>query len=436
MAQTDGRVGGYRWYVLGVLILAYTFSYIDRTILTLMVGPIRATLRISDVQLSLLHGLAFAVFYTFMGIPLGKLIDRNRRSTVIGGGVAMWSIMTALCGLARSFGQMFLARIGVGVGEAALSPGAFSLLADWFEGKALVRALSLYSAAIYIGGGFATMAGGALIALVPAMSSRLTGTLEPWQVVFVVVGLPGLAIAVLILTLREPRRRGVADAQMPSFRNVLTYMGLNWRAYAGLIAGLCFASLMWNGVAAWIPTHFIRQFGWTPTQVGLRYGLVLMVFGTCGILCGSWVSGRLQDRGWTDANVRVGMISALAALPFGVVAPLLPNAAASLSVFACYLFAGAMPYGAAAAAFQHITPNRMRGQVSAIYLFWLNLAGIGLGPTLVAGISQWVFGGDMGISRAIATDVAIAAPLSALLFALTFAPYRRALQSADRAAIA
>jgi MFS family permease len=223
---------------------------------------------------------------------------------------------------------------------------------------------------------------------------------------------------------------------MPSFRNVLTYMGLNWRAYAGLIAGLCFASLMWNGVAAWIPTHFIRQFGWTPTQVGLRYGLVLMVFGTCGILCGSWVSGRLQDRGWTDANVRVGMISALAALPFGVVAPLLPNAAASLSVFACYLFAGAMPYGAAAAAFQHITPNRMRGQVSAIYLFWLNLAGIGLGPTLVAGISQWVFGGDMGISRAIATDVAIAAPLSALLFALTFAPYRRALQSADRAAIA
>ena len=435
MAEKDGRVGGYRWYVLGVLILAYTFSYIDRTILTLMVGPIRASLRISDVQLSLLHGLAFAVFYTFMGIPLGKLIDRNRRSTVIGGGVAIWSIMTALCGLARSFGQMFFARIGVGVGEAALSPGAFSLLADWFEGKALVRALSLYTAAIYLGGGFATMAGGALIALVPAVGSRITGTLEPWQVVFVIVGLPGLAIAILILTLREPQRCGVTNAEPPSFGNVLSYMSLNWRAYAGLIAGLCCASLMWNGVAAWIPTHFIRQFGWSPAQVGLRYGLVLMVFGTCGIISGSWIAGRMHDRGWTDANVKLGLISALAALPFGIVAPLLSNAAASLSVFACYLFAGAMPYGAAAAAFQQITPNRMRGQVSAIYLFWLNLAGIGLGPTLVASISQSVFGGDMGISRAIATDVAIAAPISALLFALTCAPYRRALAAARHAAI-
>ena len=421
------QAGRYGWYVVAVLILAYTFSYVDRTILTLMVGPIRKSLDISDVQLSLLHGLAFAVFYTVLGIPLGQLVDRRKRTTIIAGGIAVWSVMTALCGLARSFGQMFGARIGVGVGEAALSPAAYSLLADWFEGKDLVRALSLYQGAIYVGGGIATMAGGALIALVPPVSTALTGALEPWQVVFMIVGLPGLLVALLVLTLREPERRGVtAGAAHPTFGDVLSYMRRNLRAYGGLILGLCFASLMWNGVAAWIPSHFIRQFGWTPAEVGLRYGAALLVCGTAGILTGGYLAGRLRMRGIRDANVLLGLISVSVALPFGIAAPLVGNAELSLALFAVYLFGGAMPYGGAAAAFQEITPNRMRGQVSAIYLFWVNLAGIGLGPTLVALMAQRLFGGDLGISAAIATIVAIAAPLSGLIFMVTRKPYRAA----------
>lgn len=419
--------GRYGWWVVAVLILAYTFSYVDRTILSLMVAPIRASLGISDVQLSLLHGLAFAVFYTFLGIPIGRLVDRRRRTTIIAAGVFVWSLMTAACGLAATFGQMFLARIGVGVGEAALSPAAYSLLADWFQGKALVRALSLFQSAIYVGGGLATMAGGALIALVPAVSTPLTGPLEPWQLVFIIVGLPGLVVAALVMTLREPARRGVVNGDMPSFPTVLRAMRTEWRAYGGLIAGLCFASLMWNGVAAWAPTHFIRTFGWTAAEAGLRYGSVLLVCGTAGINFGGWLAGRLRERGTRDANVRLCLISALAALPFGVAAPLLPDAMASLAVLGVYLFAGAMPYGGAAAAFQEITPNRMRGQVSAIYLFALNLAGIGLGPTFVAAMSQGLFGGDAGISAAMAANVAISAPLSALMMMLTLGPYRRAL---------
>jgi MFS family permease len=427
----EGQVNSrYGVYVVFVLILAYTFSYIDRTILTLMVDPIRATLQISDVQLSLLHGLAFAVFYTLMGVPIGQLVDRRKRTTIIASGVAVWSVMTALCGLSRSFTQMFLARIGVGVGEAALSPGAYSLLADWFEGKALVRALSFYQGAIYMGGGLATMIGGTMIALVPPVATTLTGALEPWQVVFVIVGLPGLLVALLVLSLREPARRGViAGAAHPTFREVLTYMRRNWRAYAGLILGLCFASLMWNGVAAWIPSHFIRLYGWSPAEVGLRYGFALLVFGTAGILSGGWIAGRLRERGLRDANIVICLISALTALPLGIAAPLMPTAYSSLAVFALYLFAGAMPYGGAAAAFQEITPNRMRGQVSAIYLFWLNLAGIGLGPTFVAWMAHAWFGGDLGVSKGIAANVAIAAPLSALLFWFTRKPYRRAMDS-------
>ena len=424
-AQVNSRYG---WYVVAVLILAYTFSYIDRTILTLMVGPIRKSLNISDVQLSLLHGLAFAVFYTFLGIPIGRLVDRRKRTTVIAGGIFIWSIMTALCGLARSFGGMFAARIGVGVGEAALSPAAYSMLADWFEGKTLVRALSLYQGAIYVGGGLATMAGGALIALVPATTTTLTGPLEPWQLVFIIVGLPGVLVALLMLTVREPIRRGLTGTEIPSFGDVLAYMRSHWRAYGGLILGLCFASMMWNGVSAWIPSHFIHTFGWTPAQVGLRYGALLLVCGTAGILTGGWIAAWLRERGTIDANIVICAVSALCALPLGIAAPLMPSAGLSLGVFGLYLFAGAMPYGGAAAAFQEITPNRMRGQVSAIYLFWLNLAGIGLGPTLVAAMSQGWFGGDAGISHAIAANVAIAAPLSLAVLLLTRKHYAAVLR--------
>ena len=427
--QVNSRYG---WYVVFVLILAYTFSYVDRTILTLMVGPIRASLGISDVQLSLLHGLAFAVFYTFLGIPIGQLVDRRKRTTIIAIGIMVWSVMTALCGLARTFTQMFLARIGVGVGEAALSPAAYSMLADWFEGKSLVRALSFYQGAIYMGGGLATIAGGALIALVPATSTAITGPLEPWQVVFIIVGLPGILVGLLMLTLREPERRGVTGTEHQSLGQVLRYMKSHARAYGGLILGLCFASLMWNGVAAWIPSHFIRQFGWTPAEVGLRYGSVLMLFGTAGIISGGWIAGILRERGRQDSNLLLIMLSALLALPLGVAAPLMPSASSSLAVFALYLFAGAMPYGGAAAAFQEITPNRMRGQVSAIYLFGLNLAGIGLGPTIVAALAQSAFGGDLGISRAMASDVLVAAPLSAIAILFCRRSYCAALAARDR----
>ena len=410
--------GAYRWYVVAVLILAYTFSYIDRSILTLMVGPIRASLGISDVELSLLHGLAFAVFYTFLGVPIGRLVDRRRRTTIIAVGVGVWSAMTALCGLAQNFGQMFLARIGVGVGEAALSPAAYSTLSDWFEGKQLTRALSLYNSAIYVGSGLATMVGGALIASVPPVSTALTGPMEPWRVVFMVVGLPGFLIALLVLALREPERRGLKSPDIPSFPAVLAYLWARKGAFGWLIGGLSISSLMWNGVIAWVPAHFMRNFGWTPSEVGARYGLALILCGSGGVIFGGWLAGVLRDRGRHDSNVLIGVISALGALPFGVAAPLMSTGAASLTLFCGFLFFGTLPYGGAAAALQEMTPNRMRGQVTAIYLFCVNLIGIGLGPMIVALFTQHVFGGDASVRYSVATVVALVAPLSAVAMAL------------------
>jgi MFS family permease len=407
--------GRYGWYVVAVLILAYTFSYIDRSILSLMVGPIRASLGISDVELSLLHGLAFALFYTILGIPIGRLVDQRRRTTIVAIGVGVWSVMTALCGLAANFAQMFLARIGVGVGEAALSPAAYSMLSDWFEGKVLTRALSLYNSAIYIGAGLATMVGGVLIASVPTLQTSLFGTLEPWRVVFIVVGLPGLLIAALIVTLREPVRRGVKSPDMPGIRDVVGYVWHRRAAYGWLIVGLSVASTMWNGVGAWLPQHFIRNFGWTPAEVGARYGMALLLCGPAGILFGGWLAGWLRDRGDVAANIRIGVISACVALPFGVAGPLMRDGWTSLFVVCGFLFAGTIPYGGAAAAFQEMTPNRMRGQVTAIYLFCLNLLGIGAGPTIVALFTEQVYGGDASVRYAMATIVALTAPVSALM---------------------
>ncbi|MET3762208.1 MFS transporter [Sphingomonas sp. UYEF23] len=430
------RTGGgsiYAWYVVAVLILAYTLSYVDRSILTLMVAPIRASLHISDVQLSLIQGLAFAVFYTMMGIPIARLIDQRRRTGIVAVGVGVWSIATAACSFANSFGGLFAARIGVGVGEAALSPAAYSMLADQFQGKQLVRALSFYQSAIYIGPAIATLAGGVLLGQLAPLDTAL-GHFEPWQQVFVLVGIPGLAVAMLVASLREPARQGAsATATAPSFPAVLRQVADHRGAYGLLILGLCCQSVMWNGAVAWIPTHFMRTYHWTPGEVAWSYGPVIAIAGTCGGLFGGWLAGRMRENGARDANVRIGIIAAVAALPFIVAAPLMPTAQASLLLVTGFLFCGAMPYGGAAAAFQEITPNRMRGQVSAIYLFWLNLAGIGLGSTLVALVTEQAFGGDLGVSRAISSVAGIAAALSAVTLLCCLAPYRRAM---DRAGIA
>lgn len=422
------RGGPYAWFVVAVLILAYTMSFIDRQILTLMVGPIRETLDISDTQISLLHGLAFALFYTIMGIPIGRLVDRRRRTVIIGVGVAVWSAMTMACGLARNFGQLFLARIGVGVGEAALSPGAYSMLSDYFPPEKLARALSVYTSATHVGAGLATIVGGALITLVPAMHVPVLGALEPWQIVFLAVGAPGLLVALLVLALREPPRHDMMKGDVPAFRTVLAYLMDRRGAYGLLILGYAVAGIFWNGIMAWLPTFFIRRFDWTPGEVGLRFGLSLMAAGIIGVLAGGMIASAMRARGRIDANVRIGLISLAIATPMGVIATQCGDGMTALLFVSLFLFGCAMPWGAAAAALQEITPNQMRGQVSAIYLFCLSLIGTGLGPTLVAALTDHMFGRDDAIHLSMAVTMLIAAPLAALLLGLALHPYRLAMQ--------
>lgn len=423
--RADYPAESYAWYVVAVLVLAYTVSYIDRTILTLMVKPIRETLGISDVQISLLHGLAFAIFYTVLGVPLGWLADRANRTRIIAVGIFFWSFMTALCGLARTFGQMFLARIGVGVGEAALSPAAYSIINDYFPPQRRTLALSIYSTGVYIGSGLALIVGGTVIAMTPAMDIPGIGHLEPWQVVFLAVGVPGILVAALMLTVKEPKRRGLLKGGVqPTIVQTLSYVKARIATYGLHFFGFSMLALLWSGSAAWIPTFLSRTFAWTPAQIGSVFGIIVGVMGTAGLCSGGAFADRLKARGYSDGNLRVGIISGLALVPLGIAAPLMPSASLALIVYTAFVFFSSLPFGAAAAALQEITPNQMRGQISALYLFFINLAGIGLGPTIVAAITQYGFGDDAALRYSLAIVAGVSAALAALVLTLCLKPYR------------
>lgn len=436
MGEAEGKVqepqgGPYAWYVVGVLILAYTFSFIDRQALTLMVGPIRETLHITDTQLSLLHGFAFALFYTVMGIPIGRMVDKQRRTWIITAGIVVWSVMTATCGLARNFTHMFISRIGVGVGEAALSPGAYSLISDYFPVKQRPQALSIYMGAAYVGSGLATIIGGALIMLMPAVTLPFFGHLEPWQAVFIAVGLPGLLVALLVFTLREPPRYGMKAGNHPSFGEVLRYMKERKGAYGLTMLGYAISGTVWNGSVAWLPEFFKRTYGWTAGEVGLRYGLLTILAGVLGATIGGTIAMQRRAAGKTDANITMGLISLAIMLPGGVFGVLASSSTMALAGVFVFLFGCSMPYGAAAAALQEITPNQMRGQVSAIYLFGLSFFGMGFGPTIVAWFTDSVFGSDSALGYSLASMMIIAAPLGAVLLMLARRPYRRAIEQID-----
>lgn len=264
------------WFAVGMLTGLYIFSYIDRTILTLLVAPIRHDLRITDTEVSLLHGFAFALFYTLVGLPLGRLADSRHRIGIISVGIFVWSVMTAASGFARSFWQLFLARVGVGVGEAALSPAAYSIITDYFPPQKLSRALSTYVLGSYLGMALAYIIGGGVVTYlnsIPPIQFPVVGAMATWRMAFLIVGLPGLLLAFLVWTVREPRRRGVRyragePVQSVPFRELLSYLKLNKWTYAAHLTGFGLLCLLINGMALWTPTFLMRVHGWSIGEAG------------------------------------------------------------------------------------------------------------------------------------------------------------------------
>jgi len=431
----------YAWFVVLVLTLAYTCSFIDRQILTLLIEPIRRDLRITDTQVSLLGGLAFSIFYTTLGIPIARLADQTNRRNLMAVGLAFWSLMTATCGLARGFWGLFLARMGVGVGEAALSPAAFSLLADYFAPRRLALAISVYSMGLYFGAGLALMIGGSVIRAVSSVPTHvlpLVGEVQSWQLTFVVVAAIGLPVLLLMGLVREPVRRGLPQRVSAGLRPsgwpaLRAFLGRNRRTLACHMSAFTLFGVGINCYLFWAPTLMMRTHGWDAPRAGFTIGAMMFVLGTAGVYSGGWIAQRLATSGRQDAILRAAFFGMLAGLPFLVMTPLLDDARIATFGLAVAVFFMAFPQGLPAAALQVITPNPLRAQMTAIYFFVGNLVASGLGPTVPALLVDYVFRDPSMLRYALFVVEGVVLPLSLACLYFGFAPFRASMRRAEQA---
>jgi MFS family permease len=392
------------WYSVAVLMLMYVFSFIDRTTISLLVEPMKRDLHISDTQIGMLQGLAFALLYTFLGLPIARLSDRHSRRSIIAAGVFIWSIMATLCGLARTATQLFMARVGVGIGEAALSPAAYSIITDSFPRSKLGAAFGLYNIGITIGAGTALLVGGIVVGAVSGPGATYTlplfGPVHAWQMVFIVTGAPGVLLPLLLLTFREPLRRGLlrtaanADpsaAIRPPLSEVLKYVWLNRKFYGLHFTALALLAMAGYGVAAWLPTALIRVYPVSAGQVGKVIGVSTILMNSSGMLLAGILCDRLTRRGWKDAPIVVALISACGIATLSCFPPFMPT----VSLVWVALFISGVTFNAYNAvgpmAVNQVTPNQFRAQVSAVYLFVVNALGLGVGPTLVPFVNEHLF---------------------------------------------
>ena len=420
---------GYAWYVVGVLYLAYTLSFIDRQILALLIVPIREDFQITDFQVSLIQGLAFAIFYTIMGIPLGRVADSHNRKGLIMVGVSLWSLMTVLCGLAANYWQLFLARVGVGVGEAALSPAAYSIISDSFPKEKRGLPINMYAAGILCGAGLAYIFGGIAVQFAMTGGAQdifLLGSLKPWQISFVLVGLPGIPIVLLMLTVREPTRKELkSQAHEVSIRQTFRYVRKYWKAYGSQIVGTSFFVLSIYSIFSWVPTMFIRQFGWNQGQIGPWFGSVVLFAGTAGLLTVGLLAQWMIRRGIKAPYSKVLLGSqVLVIIPLALMLAI-DSPYWTLGCLAAVFFFMAGPTGMPPAILQAVTPNEMRGQIIAIYLFVINLIGLAIGPSAVAAITDFYFKDDMAVGMSLTLVTVVASIVGAIILGSGMKAYIR-----------
>jgi MFS family permease len=394
----------YAWTVVAILIATAVLSYTDRQVLTLLVDPIRHDLGISDTQVSLLLGSAFAVVYGIAGIPLGVLADRSSRRNLILAGIVIWSLATIGCGLARSFGEIFTARLFVGLGEAVLSPAAISLISDYFPPERRGAAVGLFLSGIAMGIGSAILIGGGVLHFVDLglLAHTPLGGQAPWRLVLLLIGLPGLAWALLILVIREPPRRTEKPADPMGGQLTESHRGAtSWTRVAPIYLVVCMASLVDNAVGAWAPSLLIRQFARDPGQIGIQLGLLLTAGFGGGVFLGGLLADRVGARGGWRAKLRACLAAALLILPAALMMNL-PHFEYTLAAIPLYFALSGMVTAIGFSTMLDIVPNRSRGLAISIS-FFLNVAiGAGIGPTAVALCGRYLFGERAGLGPPLA----------------------------------
>ena len=420
------------WGLAVLLTIAYAVSFIDRQIISLMVQPIKADLQLSDTEISLLLGFAFALFYTIMGIPLGRVADKYSRRNLIVAGMVLWCLMTAASGLARNFTQLFLARLGIGVGEAALSPAALSMISDSFPEEKRTAPIGLYNSAIYIGSGLAMITGGAIIQMLtnaPPVTVPYVGELAPWQTTFIVVGLPGLLIAAIIAFTREPTRKGVMKAEGGraaelTLREVAGFLWEKRFVYGPVFIGMSVVSTVNFMFLSWTPTLYIRVHLWDSPSIGYAFGILLLIFGPLGIALGARLGDYFATRRDSGGHARAAFVGSLFMAPGMVLTPVISDPDLALVGLALIPFGMAFITVNTVTAMLRITPNQLRGQTYAFFLMVISLSGMTLGPTLVAVVTDFVFKNEAMVGYSMTSIATIMAVVSVISFYKCIAAFR------------
>jgi MFS family permease len=415
-------------------------ALIDRQILVLLVEPIKQDLQISDTRMSILMGFAFVMFYAILGIPIARLADVKSRRLIIGCGIAFWSIMTASCGLAHNYWQLFLARMGVGAGEACNGPATFSIVGDSFPPEKLAKASGVISSGFYLGSGAALIVGGAIIEAatnMPNIVIPIIGEIRPWQTTFLIVGLPGVLVACLMATVHEPERRGLIilkdENGKPLKRKslplkvIMQWLRDDRKTYLPIYGGMALRAMSSIGATAWLPTFFMRTYGWNAAEVGMAMGLVLLIIAPAGLIAGGILAEWLAKKGHPDANIRVVLLSSIASVPVAILYPLMPSPLLALALYAMNTFLLSASPGPQNAALVIVTPNQMRAQASALYFFLFNLVGMGLGPLLVALFTDYLFDSEAALRYSLSLQFAILGPLTAIVIWTGLRPYRESV---------
>ena len=409
------------WYAVFIFALALMMDFLDRGVIGYLVHPIEMDLHVSDLQISLVTGLAYVCFYALVSLPVARLADVGTRRTIVAIGVAVWSLATAFCGFAQNFWQLFIGRMAVGAGESCNGPPVFSMISDLFPREKLPRAIAVLNFGFIAGTGLASIFAGTVIRLLSSMHGvqlPVVGVLHPWQMTFIVVGLPGLIIAALMLTVAEPIRRGRisvdgAHKSLP-IRDVVRFFLDNRATYIPMFLGLGFNIIPSVGLIAWSAEYFRRSFGLQPADYAMYSGAISIVVAPLGALFGSWLAERFHLRGRDDGNLRVVLLAFVFNAPGLVALMLAPTWPIALAIFAYTQFVAMWVPGPFNAALQVVTPNEMRGQITALFLFIFNIVGFGVGPSMVAFITQYVFHDPAMLRYAMALVMVVLMPPAAL----------------------
>ena len=418
----EDRVGSSAaWWALVLLTATYTFSFIDRQIINLLVDPIRADLSLSDSQVSFLQGLAFVLPYVILSIPLGRIVDRANRIRVLVFGILIWTVSCVTCGLAKNFWQLGVARMGVGAGEASVTPASWSLLADYFPENKRALPVSIFLMGPYLGAGLSLILGAEVVGWASGLGAielPMVGALAPWQLTFMLVALPGLLMVFLLPLLQEPpRTQRLTQAAAPlSWNDVAHYVWPRRGVFGAYLLGAPFIVLVLYALQAWVPSLLIRVHGLEIVEAGRYYGSIALIAGSAGVLSGPaaarWLASRVDP---ARAPLVTSIWSTSLLIPVLVGAGLAESLTWTLLLITGASYLVTFPLALFATGLQSASPNEMRGLMAGCYVLSTNLIGLALGPASVALANDFIFADAQAVGASLSLVGAIFLPLAVLL---------------------